>query len=86
MIIGELGFLGVICMLILFGLVIAGISMHLKNEKPFTKVIVLLPFIYALLTSPVDTVMVSKSIIIVMFAILYMCLYIKKTNEKREET
>ncbi|EMG28737.1 hypothetical protein X560_2382 [Listeria fleischmannii 1991] len=86
MIIGELGFLGVICMLILFGLVISGINMYLKNEKPLTKVIVLLPFIYALLTSPIDTVMVSKSIIIVIFAVLYMCLYIKKANEKREET
>ncbi|MHC5280136.1 hypothetical protein [Listeria kieliensis] len=72
MIIGELGFLGAICMLILFGLTIGVIWVGLKNLKSKIKMIVVLPFFYAIITSPIDTIMASKSIVIVMFAVLYM--------------
>ncbi|HFR3101130.1 TPA: O-antigen ligase family protein [Enterococcus faecalis] len=81
MIIGELGFIGSILVCIIFVLMFVSIWDEL-GETIFskTKIVILLPIIYALITSLVDTALVSKSVIIVMFSVVYM----KKIFEEKK--
>ncbi|MBA3927906.1 hypothetical protein [Listeria rustica] len=49
------------------------------------KLMVVFPFLYALCTSPVDTLLVSGSIVGVMMAALYMMRLSKEVTEKEME-
>ncbi|MBC1499781.1 hypothetical protein HB943_04130 [Listeria weihenstephanensis] len=71
MIIGETGFLGAILLLLLF-LVTMLLILRLTNGDFKLKLLVIFPFVYALFTSPVDTLLASGSVVSVMLLVLYL--------------
>ncbi|AQY52323.1 hypothetical protein PWEIH_09788 [Listeria weihenstephanensis FSL R9-0317] len=71
MIIGETGLLGVIILIVLFIVTVFAIIRSTSGDFKI-KLMVVFPFLYALCTSPVDTLLVSGSIVSVMMAVLYM--------------
>ncbi|MBC1400712.1 hypothetical protein [Listeria booriae] len=71
MIIGETGILGSILLIALFIVTLIAIIRSTSGNFKM-KLIVAFPFIYALCTSPVDTLLVSGSIISIILAVLYM--------------
>ncbi|AQY49739.1 hypothetical protein PWEIH_01962 [Listeria weihenstephanensis FSL R9-0317] len=71
MIIGETGLLGAICLIALFIVTLIAIVRSISGDFKL-KLIVVFPYIYALLTSPVDTLLASGSIISIMLAVMYM--------------
>ncbi len=85
MIIGEVGFIGCILIIALFVLVLRDIVKSLPTTNVKLKFIVTVPLVYALFTSPVDTILVSKSIVVLTLSMLYMIFYIKQTVSKKEE-
>ncbi|MBC1475087.1 hypothetical protein HB852_10695 [Listeria grandensis] len=71
MIIGETGIFGSILLILLF--IVTLIAMIRSTSGNFKmKLIVAFPFIYALCTSPVDTLLVSGSVVSIIMAVLYM--------------
>ncbi|MBA3925442.1 hypothetical protein [Listeria rustica] len=80
MIIGETGILGVIFLIALF-IVTAFAIIRLTSGNFKIKLMVVFPFLYALCTSPVDTLLVSGSIVSVMMAVLYMMSLSKEVAE-----
>ncbi|MBC1499771.1 hypothetical protein HB943_04080 [Listeria weihenstephanensis] len=81
MIIGETGFIGAILLLALFITTLIAI-LRLTSGDFKIKLMVAFPFIYALCTSPVDTLLVSGSIVSVMMAVLYMMRLSQEVTER----
>lgn len=84
MIIGETGFLGVILLIALFVITVLAIIRYTSGNFKL-KLIVVFPFIYALFTSPVDTLLASGSIVSVMLVVLYMITLSKEAASEQQE-
>ncbi|WAO22955.1 hypothetical protein [Paenilisteria newyorkensis] len=80
MIIGETGFLGAIVLVCLFIVTLIAIIRSTKGNFKL-KILVVFPFVYALCTSPVDTLLASGSIVSVMLMVLYMITLTKEIKE-----
>ncbi|WP_088809749.1 MULTISPECIES: DUF4408 domain-containing protein [Listeria] len=77
MLLGEVGFLGCLLMIILFVALLITITKNLPTTDIKLKFIVILPLVYALITSPIDTTLVSKSIVVITFSVLYMRIFLQ---------
>ncbi|MBC1813876.1 hypothetical protein HCA60_15355 [Listeria booriae] len=84
MIIGETGLIGVILLICLFITTLIAI-LRATNGDFKIKLMVAFPFVYALCTSPVDTLLVSGSIVSIMMAVLYMMRLSKEITKKETE-
>lgn len=83
MIIGETGLLGAILLLGLFLVTLLAIIRSTRGDFKL-KLLVVFPFVYALFTSPVDTLLASGSVVSVMLMVLYMMSLTKEVSEKSE--
>ncbi|MBC1891356.1 hypothetical protein [Listeria booriae] len=72
MIIGELGYLGMFFVFILIGYIFWLLYKEVAGSQYQIKLLIFLPLIYALLTSPIDTVLVSNTSVFLVLAIIYM--------------
>ena len=84
MVIGEIGYVGMAFMLIILGLLLK-IVINETNKgtgKSFFTVLILL---YVLITSPVDTALISSSVAIAMLGTLYVTYYQKQENVEQKK-
>ncbi|MBC2206103.1 hypothetical protein [Listeria booriae] len=72
MIIGELGYLGMFFVFILIGYIFWLLYKEVIGSQYQIKLLIFLPLIYALLTSPIDTVLVSNTSVFLVLATIYM--------------
>ncbi|MBC1359559.1 hypothetical protein [Listeria booriae] len=85
MIIGETGFLGAFLLVCLFLVTLCAIIRSTSGDFKI-KLLVVFPFVYALFTSPVDTLLASGSVVSVMLVVIYMMSLVgevTKSNDMR---
>ncbi|WP_430535854.1 hypothetical protein [Listeria rocourtiae] len=82
MIIGELGYLGMFFIIVIIGYILWLLYKEIVGSTYQIKFLIFLPIVYALMTSPIDTVLVSNTSIFLVLATIYM---VALNNEYRSQ-
>ncbi|MBC1604742.1 hypothetical protein HCJ39_08465 [Listeria rocourtiae] len=82
MIIGELGYLGMFFIIVIIGYIFWLLYKEIVGSTYQIKFLIFLPIVYALMTSPIDTVLVSNTSIFLVLATIYM---VALNNEYRSQ-
>lgn len=85
MVFGELGFMGAAFIIFLFGYIVWLLYKEVQINDYQTKFLIMLPLIYAFITSPMDTVMVSGTMVTIVLAVIYMVALKNEYQENRGE-